>query len=71
MARKQAAAGHGRFGGLNQGAEYTDQERQFMAWLDRYKRARRKPFPTCKDVLAVIHALGYRQVCPPDDRLPE
>ncbi len=42
--------------------EYTDDEREFMVALDRWKRENRRPHPTCSEVLAVLVALGYRKV---------
>jgi len=44
---------------------YTPEEVEFAMALDRYKRAKRRPFPTCAEVLAVAVALGYRKVEPP------
>lgn len=44
--------------------DYTDAERQFMLALDRYKRVNDRPYPTCREVLAVLVSLGYRQVAP-------
>lgn len=38
---------------------YTDEEREFMVALDKYKRDNRRPFPTCSDVLGVLKSLGY------------
>lgn len=42
--------------------EYTDEELVFMKAFDRYKRENRRPFPTCRELLAVVVALGYRKV---------
>lgn len=47
---------------LNPGAEYTDEEREFMMAMDRYKRRNNRPFPTWHEVLQVVIALGYRKV---------
>lgn len=41
---------------------YTDAEREFMLAIDRYKRACQRPYPTCSEILEILHALGYRQV---------
>lgn len=46
------------FGSVHE-APYTDDEREFMVTLDRWKRQNRKPFPTCCEVLAVLKSLGY------------
>lgn len=40
---------------------YTDEEREFMTALDRYKVVNHRPFPTCREVLEVLKALGYRK----------
>lgn len=53
---------------INIGSDYTDEEREFMAAMDRFKRDHHKPFPTCRDVLAVIWSLGYRRLASPEGR---
>ncbi len=40
--------------------DYTDQEVEFMNALDEYKRKSGRMFPTCSEVLEVIHSLGGR-----------
>ena len=47
--------------------QYTDEERLFLRAIDTYKRSRRRPFPTWSEVLAIVHALGYRKVAEPTD----
>lgn len=44
--------------------DYTPEEMEFAVALDRYKRANRRPFPTCAEALAVLRSLGYRKVAP-------
>src|SRR4051812_13860271 len=39
--------------------DYTDTEVEFMNALDNYKRKSGRMFPTCSEVLEVIHSLGY------------
>jgi len=39
--------------------DYTDCEVEFMNALDDYKRKSGRMFPTCSEVLEVIHSLGY------------
>lgn len=39
--------------------DYTDEEREFMIALDRYKRENHRPHPTCVEVLQVLKNLGY------------
>jgi len=47
------------------GADYTDEERVFLMAMERYKRERRRPFPTWREVLRVVYSLGYRRVAEP------
>ena len=42
--------------------EYNVQEIEFMKAMDEYKRLSGRMFPTCSEILEVIHKLGYRQV---------
>ena len=44
------------------GAEYQANELEFFRAVDRYKRERRRPFPTLSELLAIFFSLGYRQV---------
>lgn len=73
MARpKRAAAGKPRCAAIpkrqtnglqavHMGADYTDDELAFMQAMDRYKRENRRPFPTWREVLAVLTSLGYHK----------
>jgi hypothetical protein len=45
-----------------QGSDYSDEEREFLTAIESYKRHRRRPFPTWREVLHVAHCLGYRRV---------
>lgn len=47
--------------GLNIGSDYTDEEREFLVAVDRYKRTHRRPYPTCREILALVKSLGYRK----------
>lgn len=50
------------------GTDYSAEEVDFMLAIDQYKRVYRRPFPTSKEVLAVVKTLGYRktgQAIPP------
>ncbi len=47
--------------------EYTSVEIEFMHALDEYKHASGRMFPTCSEILEVIHNLGYRQVAEPQE----
>jgi hypothetical protein len=42
--------------------EYNEREVQFMRAMDDYKRKAGRMFPTCSEVLEVLHSLGYRQL---------
>jgi hypothetical protein len=41
--------------------DYSLEEIEFMRALDDYKRANGRMFPTCSEVLEVIHMLGYEK----------
>lgn len=41
---------------------YTDEERELILAVDAYRRANHRPYPTCREILAVARALGYRRV---------
>ncbi len=47
--------------------EYSEQEIEFMHALDEYKRLSGRMFPTCSEILEVLHKMGYRQVAEPQD----
>ena len=42
--------------------EYTKDEIEFMFAMDRYKRLRKRPCPTWREVHTVILSLGYRKI---------
>ena len=44
--------------------DYTEREVEFMNALDDYKRRSGRMFPTCSEVLEVIHSLGYVKQSP-------
>lgn len=60
--RKGCAAGNYGTAGAFNGWDYTDDEREFMLTMDRWKRERHRPYPDCRDILAVARSLGYRKV---------
>ncbi len=39
--------------------DYSGEEVEFMQALDQYKRSSGRMFPTCSEILEVIHKLGY------------
>lgn len=45
--------------------EYTVEELEFLKAVDRYKREKRRPFPTACEMLKIAVALGYRRVVEP------
>lgn len=47
---------------VNMGADITDEERQFLTCIDRFKTCYNRPHPTWLELLAVIHEMGYRKV---------
>ena len=52
------------------GSDYSDEERVFLLAMERYKRERRRPFPSWREVLHVAHSLGYRRVAEPRPPVP-
>jgi hypothetical protein len=44
--------------------DYSDSEVEFMNALDAYKRRSGRMFPTCSEVLEVIHEIGYVRLTP-------
>ena len=44
------------------GSDYSDEERRFLIAIERYRRERRRPYPTWREVLRVVHELGYRRI---------
>jgi hypothetical protein len=45
--------------------DYSDDERAFLAAVEKYKREHNRPFPAFTEVLAVARSLGYRKVAAP------
>ena len=45
--------------------DYTDLEREWLVAVETYRSTQRRRFPTACELLAVLHALGYRKVAPP------
>lgn len=41
---------------------YSDDEREFMTAMDKYKREKRRPFPQWSEVLEVLRGLGYQKL---------
>ena len=39
--------------------DYSYDELEFMQALDEYKRTSKRMFPTCSEILEVLHTLGY------------
>jgi hypothetical protein len=50
--------------GVTVGADYADDEIEFLKAIDRYKRANGRPFPGCSEILDVLKSLGYRKAEP-------
>lgn len=40
---------------------YSDEEREFMVAMDKFKRESSRPHPTWAEVLGVAKGLGYRK----------
>jgi len=52
---------------VNLGADLTPEQVEFGKAMERFKRERRRPFPTCSEVLEVLKSLGYRKVDQPKE----
>jgi hypothetical protein len=63
--QRRARMGQLGFGDVSLGADYSDEQRQFMLAMEAFKRRENKPFPTCCDILRILKDLGYRKVAPP------
>jgi hypothetical protein len=48
-------------GTMSLGSDYSDDETEFMLQMERYKRVRRRPYPTWREVYRVVKSLGYRK----------
>jgi hypothetical protein len=46
---------------IHLGCDYTDEEREFLVALERYRQSRHRRFPSCREILQVIKSLGYRK----------
>jgi hypothetical protein len=46
---------------INMGADYTEEEVEFIREMDRFMREKRRRFPTFVEVLRVAKSLGYRR----------
>ena len=53
-------------GTINIGSNYTPDELEFIKAVDKYKREKRRPFPTFVEILHIAKELGWRQVAPND-----
>ncbi len=47
--------------GIHVGSDYTDDEREFLVALERYRQSRHRRFPSCREILQVIKSLGYQR----------
>lgn len=55
------------------GADYTDDERELLQAVDRYRTKKRLNFVTCTEVLAILKQMGYRREkaeTPPQTKTP-
>ena len=49
--------------------EYDNNEIEFMHAMDDYKRSSGRMFPTCSEVLEVLHGMGYTKLTPEQRQL--
>ena len=54
-----------RFGEVHPGGDYSDEEREFLLAIDRYKTESNRRFLSWREVLRVFKSLGYRKVADP------
>lgn len=47
--------------------DFTDEEREWIAAVERYRNERNIRYPTAVDLLRLAHAIGYRKVQPADE----
>jgi hypothetical protein len=45
--------------------DYSDEEREFLLAVDRYRTASRRSCPSLREMLAILRSLGYRRVAEP------
>ena len=43
------------------GAEYTDEEREFLVAIELYQRKEKRRYPAWSEILLVFKSLGYRR----------
>jgi hypothetical protein len=43
------------------GWDYSDEEREFLLAVDDYKRRKRRPHPSLRELFQIILRLGYRK----------
>lgn len=48
--------------GVPVGCDYTDEEREWLCAVERYRSSKGRRFPTLREVLAIAKSLGYRKV---------
>lgn len=61
MSQTHVRARKGGYSTVAIGDDYSDEEREFMMALDRWKRKTGNKFPTCRDVLNVLRSLGWQK----------
>lgn len=46
---------------VNRGSDYSREELEFIVAVDRYKTTNKRPFPTLRELFAILKTLGYRK----------
>jgi hypothetical protein len=62
MPRRPEATGCGQ---LCVGSDYTPEELAFFQSMREFQQKNNVKFPTFRDILKVVHAIGYRKVAIP------
>jgi len=64
---KKKYKGRRGYDSIEVGADYTDEELEFLKAIDKYRTENNRPFPTFSEILAVLKTLGYNKTIPPNN----
>jgi hypothetical protein len=60
-ATKRLTPPRGGFSGTHLGADYSEEQLEFLRAVQAYKSKHQRPHPTLCEILAIAVALGYRK----------
>lgn len=52
---------------VNLGADYTDEQIEWLKAVEAYKRTKQKPCPSWPEILAIAKSLGYQKIAEATD----